>query len=373
MVSECGSRCCLNLKLFFRSTLPDSNKNISVATYHPTTDVYYHHKTDEKIRSSMWSFGSASGVNIWKGDGSQLFREILPSELPMCGTGDDGIPRCDFFAFETDGHAHVWVGAFGPDRVEVFDIDTGDYVTYIPTCSTPLDLSYHPHREEMWLNCAGLNDNGDGHVDSFSTNSLSANFEQISLNVTGRSYGRQVVDSSLGVFGYATLFNQPYVYKLNLATKQIDSKIPLELAFGAYDMAFSKKNHHIFVRTRVTCTCGGSGKDIPDCGRFGGGLVDIFTGPSAGQMQVEGTSSSSCEGSSADTIGIYEIDTKTDTIVTSHNILEGTGFGANPVASPDGDYIMLFGNDGGKNVRVLVPGRNGQPSVSYGALLRVTY
>jgi hypothetical protein len=315
---------------------------------------------------SMWSFGSTSGVNIWSVDGTQLFREHLPNDLPMCSSSNNetGEPlQCSFFAYASDGHAHVWVGAFNPDRVDVFDIDTADYVSYIPTCSTPLDLSYHPHREEMWLHCAGLNDDSNGHIDSFSTNSLSANFEEINMNVTGRSYGRQVIDSTLGVFGYATLYNQPFVYKLNLATKEIQTKIPLDLAYGAYDMDYSQKNHHLYVRTRVTCTCGGPDKDIPSCGQFGGGLVDVLTGPSAGQTQVEGTSSSSCQGSLADTIGVYEIDTKTDTIVASHNILAGTGFGASPVASPDGSFIMLLGNDGGKNVRVLKPGKNGQKSV----------
>lgn len=312
----------------------------------------------------MWSFGSKSGVNVWSVDGKSLLVKHSPDDLPMCGPNSDGVRSCSFFAYASDGRRYVWAGAFGPDRVDVFDIDTADYVSYIPTCSTPLDLDYHPHRHEMWLHCAGTNEGSEGHIDVFSSYSLSGNFDLINLNVTGRSYGRQIVDSTLGVFGYATVYNQPFVYKINLATKEIEKKIPLELSSGAYDMAYSPINRHLYVRSRVSCTCGDGNKDIADCGRFGGGLVDILTGPSAGQKQVEGTSGESCEGSAADTIGVYEIDTKKDHVITTHNILSGTGQGAMPVSSPDGRYVLLLGNDGGKNVRVLKPGDNGAPSVS---------
>lgn len=321
------------------------------------------------VGPAMWTFGSSSGVNVWSADGQDLLKTHPPSDLPMCGPSEDdtaagGGDVCSFFAFQSDGHQYVWAGAFSPDRVDVFDIDTAEYVSYIPTCSTPLDLDYVPNRQEMWLHCAGTNEGSDGHIDVFSTNSLGTNFDLVNLNVTGRSYGHQVTHSSLGLYGYATVYNQPFLYKIDLATRQVNKRVPLELSSGAYDMAYSPLNHHIFVRSRVTCTCGDETKDIDDCGRFGSGLVDIETGPSAGQKQVTGTSGSSCEGSAADTIGVYEYDTKTDRIVGSHNILKGTGQGATPVTSPKGDYVLLLGNDGGQNVRVLRPQLNAAESVS---------
>ncbi|KAG7372845.1 hypothetical protein IV203_033569 [Nitzschia inconspicua] len=331
------------------------------AIHHPTADIHYHRKMENHVGPAMWSFGARSGVNVWSVDGQSLLRSHTPADLPMCGPTDasNDVPVCSFFAFASDGHEYVWAGAFGPDRVDVFDIDTADYVSYIPTCSTPLDLDYHPHRKEMWLQCAGTNeDTADGHLDVFSTNTLSANFDLVNLNVTGRSYGRQVLDSSLGIFGYTTVFNQPFLYKIDLAMRKIDKRIPLELSSGAYDMAYSPLNRHIYIRSRVTCTCGDETKDIVSCGQFGGGTVDILTGPSAGKTQVEGTSGKACEGSAADTIGVYEFDTKTDRIVGSHNILEGTGQGATPVASPDGKYVVLLGNDGGQYVRLLRPNVN---------------
>lgn len=76
-----------------------------------------------------------------------------------------------------------------------------------------------------------------------------------------------------------------------------------------------------------------------------------------------GACSSTCEGSKADTIGVYEFDTVSEAFVGSHNIKEGTGFGANPLASSDGNYVFLFGEDGGQNVRVLRTGSNGQKAV----------
>lgn len=41
-------------------------------------------------------------------------------------------------------------------------------------------------------------------------------------------------------------------------------------------------------------------------------------------------------GSRADTIGVKEFDTVSEQFVGDHNILEGTGLGAEPRASPDG-------------------------------------
>ncbi len=55
-----------------------------------------------------------------------------------------------------------------------------------------------------------------------------------------------------------------------------------------------------------------------------------------------------------------EFDTVSETFVANHQPTEG--FGAMAQASPDGQHIVLFANDGGKNVRVLQAGENGQAS-----------
>jgi hypothetical protein len=50
---------------------------------------------------------------------------------------------------------------------------------------------------------------------------------------------------------------------------------------------------------------------------------------------VMGVCGSSCEGKDGiDTIGVYEFDTATDTIVATHQMVEGVG--GDPYPSPDG-------------------------------------
>lgn len=60
----------------------------------------------------------------------------------------------------------------------------------------------------------------------------------------------------------------------------------------------------------------------------------------SGQTGVNGTSLNAtcgggCEGSTADTIGLYEWDTVTETVVGQHNLAKGYG-GANPFSSSSG-------------------------------------
>lgn len=104
------------------------------------------------------------------------------------------------------------------------------------------------------------------------------------------------------------------------------------------------------------------------CGRSDPELVTILTGPSAGK-EVMGSCGGACEGTTADTIGVYEFDTISKQIVGTVNIDSSYGYGANPVASPDGKYVLLLGDDGGKSVRVLQPRGNGEPSVRISILL----
>jgi len=80
----------------------------------------------------------------------------------------------------------------------------------------------------------------------------------------------------------------------------------------------------------------------------------------SGRTDLNGTCGDGCEGSPADTLGVLEFDTVSEEFVGSHT--PKSGFGSTPEASPDGQYIVLFANDGGKNLRVLRAGSNGAAS-----------
>jgi hypothetical protein len=62
----------------------------------------------------------------------------------------------------------------------------------------------------------------------------------------------------------------------------------------------------------------------------------------------------------ADTLGVYEFDTNAETFVGKH--LMEDGLGGDPFASPDGKYIVMFGRNGGRSVRVLEAGNPGKVS-----------
>ena len=159
--------------------------------------------------------------------------------------------------------------------------------------------------------------------------------------------------------GYVSTYNLNYIAEMDLSSKTILDTYEIPKAQGAYDMTYSPVNHHIFARARVCCSCDDLGGT---CSRTSQVLVQ--TGPSASLNLQDGTCGAGCEGSLADTIGVVEFDTVSKQIVAEHNIKSGTGLGADPVASPDGKYVLLLPNDGGKYVRILSPGKNGEKSVS---------
>ena len=70
-----------------------------------------------------------------------------------------------------------------------------------------------------------------------------------------------------------------------------------------------------------------------------------------------------CDGlEGVDTIGVYEFDTSTDTIIANHVMPNGTG--GDPFSSPDGRHIVLVGRNGGGVLRILAAGEPGEKSVS---------
>lgn len=344
----------------FLSTIIAAIVTSSASATHHSADIYYHEK--KALGPSMWHF-SPDGLTIYSVDGSKVLRAHRKESLCKPYTGYSGriSTDCYYFTQASDGHKYVWAGSLaGSNKVEAFDIDSGDYAGYIPTCSTPLDLEYHPSREEMWLRCAA-NGANSGEIDVFSSNSLSADFEHIHLNDTRRPYGRIAIHSDMGPYGYVSAYDQAYLSELDLSTKQVVARHELPKSKGSYDMTYSPVNSHVFTRGRVCCSCGFSGADLTECGSRVS-KVDVLTGPTAGMMNVNGTCGAGCEGSTADTLGVFEFDTIGKKIVANHNIKEGTGLGADPVSSPDGKHILLLPNDAGKFVRLLSPGENGEAS-----------
>jgi len=330
---------------------------------HHSSDIYYHAK--QYLGPAMWHF-SGDGLTIYSVDGSQVLKEHRKASIckPYMGYGGEMSEDCYYFTQASDGHKYVWAGSLaGVNTVQAFDIDTGDYAGYIPTCSTPLDLKYHPSREEMWLRCAQKDTDGghEGEIDVFSSSSLSADFDHIWLNATSRPYGRIAVHSQMEGMGYISSYNLPYLAEIDLSSKQVTATYDLPLSHGSYDMTYSPVNSHVYTRGRVCCSCGFPGADYEECpSRFS--LVNVTTGPTAGMMNVNGTCGSGCEGSSADTLGVFEFDTVSKVIVANHSPKEGTGFGGDPVSSPDGEHILMFPNDGGSHIRVLKSGKNGAAS-----------
>merc|ERR1711933_263409 len=120
-----------------------------------------------------------------------------------------------------------------------------------------------------------------------------------------------------------------------------------------------------YVRGRYCCTCGFGGAETESCTSAYqpvAAQVNVTTGPYANLNELQdGKCGSSCEGTAADN-GVIEFDTVTSEIIATHNIKDGTGWGADPVSSPDGKYVVFMPNDGGQNVRLITPGANGEPS-----------
>ena len=342
----------------------------SQTAVHQSADIYFHEKS--ALGASMWHF-SGDGLTIYSPEGAVL-KEHRKKTLctPYIGGYSQTLQEdCSYFTMASDGHRYVWAASHaGKNHIDAFDIDTGDYAGYQETCSTPLDLSYQTSRKEMWLRCAAQ-DGDEGHtgeIDVFSSGSLSSDHELIHLNGTSRPYGRLAIHSSMGPVAYASSYNMNWISQLDLSSKTVSEEYQIPKAYGSYGMVYSPENEHLYMRARVCCTCGVPGEsDVDSCGRYSpptGSPVMIQTGPSASANPRNGTCGQGCLGSVSDTIGVAEFDTVSKTFVAEHNIKAGTGFGADPVASPDGKHILLLPADGGKYVRVLKPGQNGAASVS---------
>ncbi|KAL3915280.1 MAG: hypothetical protein SGILL_005727, partial [Bacillariaceae sp.] len=274
-----------------------------------------------------------------------------------------------------DGKTYVWAATPRQDSaITVFDINNGALIGNFASCAEPHDLEYHPLRDEVWVRCEGDVNTTDTtvdptHLDVFSASNPSG---QILTNILAgeralqegiSSSGYSVIAPSLGDTGYITDSEKPNLYKVNLSTKQVVDTIALSTpaeAHGLYEAAFSPVNNHIFIRALMCCTCGNLFDDNESCRNPAPFPVSPTTGSGAGLFNVNGTCGRDCSGTAADTVGVYEFDPATQQVVATHVMAEGMG--GDPYPSPDGKHIVMLGKNGGKTVRVLKAGSQGQPS-----------
>lgn len=337
------------------SYLSLSNADIGVA------DKFFHERSH--LGPSVWAFGS-SGVSIYSVDGSEKLKQHDNTDI--CKVTERG-QSCGFKDVVSDGRHHVYASNWqGNSTIDVFSIQTGDFVASIDTCGNPWYMDLHPAREELWVHCWGPDpEEGDiGHIDVFSTTSIHSPLDQVLLHddLVGHAHGTVLVDSSLGHVGYATDLNTPYLYVVDLNTKKVKEEILMPGAAGLFRMAYSPINKHIFIRAYVCCSCGFENADLEECGRGSDRFVDVVTGPNQGNYT--GRCGHTCEGSRSDTIGVYEFDTVTNQVVTTWQ--PNDALGADPYVSSYGDVVALFGNNGGSTIRLLKPNENGMMSKVWG-------
>jgi len=349
------------MKILSAAILQLSLGSVANAVQHDA-DIYFHQK--KVLGPSMWVF-SGDGLSIYAPDGSLLRAHrksrLCPYTRSDYRTGAE-TNDCSYFDVASDGHQYMWAANHDVHRIDIFDIDTGDYAGYTGTCSTPIDMSYHPTRREMWIRCAAPDDDSPGEVDVFSTDAISSNHPLVSFNTTAgmRAYGRLATHSTLGNLGVATQYNKPHLTMFDLSSKEVLQTFDIPKAYASYDMAYSRANQHVFASVRVCCSCGFAGADMESCGRGPGEMVVVKTGPSAKEEEQMGACSGSCKGSTADTVGVAEFDTVNGKFVGEHNSKAGNG--CVPFTSPDGKTIVLAPYDGGETVRVLKAGSNGAAS-----------
>jgi len=324
----------------------------------------------------MWIMGG-HGVAMYTPEGQPLKTLAKESVCHNVSSyrGDGFSVSCSFWDVATDGQKYVWASVSrGASVVDVFSIDTGDLVASLPTCLSPYNVDYHHQREEVWVRCV-LPDERDaispGRIDTFSVHSLATNHDNIKMhdNSTFNAYGRSVYPADLGDVGYATIYQDGSLYQVDLNQRGAVAAFELPNAYGSWELAYSPLNQHLYIQTYICCTCGNPGDDLDDCGHYGADNVTVVTGPSAkpGVIQV-GSCGRTCIGSAADTLGVYEFDTRTNTVVGS--LFSKEGATAVPVSSPTGKYILFFGGDKmAGNIRVVQPGANGQLSVRVSGLI----
>lgn len=343
-----------------------------VAIAVPVMGIVNEHKDraySTRLGNTMWHF-STNGLNIFSPDGSANLKSYSPDEVCHNYTSSSSWRyRCDWYDVVSDGKKYVYAAVTrGSKKLDVFDIDNGNFIGAIDTCENPRDLEYHALRDEVWVRCSkGTSE--ESHMDVINSNGLfSDSVSTVTVsNSTGNAYGYTTVDATLGDVGYVTDRSEPNLMKIDLNRRTLVEKIPLNpLNSGTYETAYSKVNKHLYIRSTVCCTCGFPGADKgEDCGRYGADNVTVLVGPNADPNKLQsGQCGHRCDGlDGIDILGVFEYDTVADKSIMSWTMDDGKA--GDPFPSPSGEFIILFGRNGGKTIRILKTGKNGERSTIY--------
>ena len=288
--------------------------------------------------------------------------------VDMCPLNSkSGIHECGFREVISDGERNVWATDSSDDTLKVFSIEKGMLAASLPTCNFPWDLDYNPLRQELWVQCWSPDDVSEGgtdtgHLDVYSTSSITTDFEQVVSGVLkDHGHGTVVLDSTLPNTAYAATLDQEELFEIDLNTKSVVANYTVPFVSGVFRMNYSHANKHLYIRAYVCCSCGFEEADVAECSSRGTPRrIDVVTGPNKA-TNVTGTCGHGCEGTPADSIGVYEFDTVTKNFITTHNSASKNG--AQAFVSSNGRFIFLLGNDGGNKVSILLADGNGNPSI----------
>lgn len=203
-------------------------------------------------------------------DGSSTVFQSSHKEICQAGTAIRGPPEmvdtCQFVEAVSDRHKHVYVTNSSPDGryyLDVFNMNNGELVASLPTCTVPRHLDYAPHREEIWMHywmypeLASPED--DGQVAVYSTNALGIKHDKVKLYGTDvHSHGRVIVDSSFPNFAFSIASYVPDLFKIDPNSKSVTDTITMPDTIGLDEYSYSKINQHIYLRTYGCCPCGES-------------------------------------------------------------------------------------------------------------------
>jgi len=151
------------------------------------------------------------------------------------------------------------------------------------------------------------------------------------------------------------------LFKFDLNAKSILTVIEVPKAIGVTHMEYSPANKHLFLRSYVCCSCGFERADLgtscPD--NIQKMNVTVSTGPNLSDG-VPGVCGEPCEGSPADTLGVYEYDTVSGKFLITH--VDTAERAADPYVDPSGQFVILIPNDGDVTLSILGTRENGEVS-----------
>lgn len=254
----------------------------------------YNYREEQQtfIGNSMWLF-SKDGVYVFSPDGSTV-RAHTPKEL-VCEDPDTfegpSYKYCRFNDVVSDGKRYVWAGTSRQESsVSVFDIDTGALVGMYQACKSPHDLEFHPLRDEIWIRCTDIDNEGidPTHLDVISASNPSGEIktnilaQERALQEGVKSSGYSVIAPELGDVGYITDDSNSKLFQVDLSNKNVIDAIELSpAAYGLYEASFLPENKHLYVRAIMCCTCGTPESDREGCRRDVSYPVSPTTGKSA--------------------------------------------------------------------------------------------